>query len=286
MPCAIFLTIRTSPSQSLNRSFPFKKTPTYVQECFVLNLLRICDRHLDLRQPLIVLLFQRLTALDVLASRSDIIEKDYGEDASLNLNKGISPVVDLNSSRSGLSSSSSSSSSDEFYLISNRLSLCFGARMTHEVALTLDRLLLIVFQWLTREWRLSRRKKSKSAESSSISLSVSSSSSLSSSFSPPSSTDSFQALWRTLLSVFQQTLLTSESTAHSQFLLFYVSSLSPLLTDAFVDFLWKRARDPNQAAVIRRAAACYIASFAARANFLKEVTLQTIFENMLAWATR
>jgi len=258
----------------LEKSFPFKKTPTYVQECFVLNLLRVCDHHPDLRPPLLMLLFQRLTALDVLASRQDIMEKE--DDASLS-SKGISPVVDFNAS----SSSSSSSSTDEFYLLSSRLSLCFGTRTVHEVARTLDRLLLIVFQWLSREWRLSRGRKARGGESSNNSLSVSSSFS-----SPSSSTDSFQALWRTLLSVFQQTVLTSESTTHSQFILFYVSSLSPALTDAFVDFLWKRARDFNQAPVIRRAAACYIASFAARANFLKEVTLKTIFENMLAWAAR
>ena len=71
-----------------------------------------------------------------------------------------------------------------------------------------------------------------------------------------------------------------------QFVLFYVSGLSRALTDAFLDFLWKRARDAAQPEVIRRAAASYIASFAARAKFCNDATLRAVFANMLAWTER
>ena len=185
--------------------------------------------------------------------------------------------------------------------------------MTHELATTLDRLLLIVFQWITKQWEVSRKSRTKGDASVNLSLSSclsfnrslpssphipkdspssrsildNSSSSLTSSLSThPPADEGFNSLWRQLLSVFQKTILPSGSTTHLQFVLFYVSGLSPSLTDAFLDFLWKRVRDAAQPEVIRRAASSYIASFVARANFCNDLTVRATFGNLLAWADR
>lgn len=77
------------------------------------------------------------------------------------------------------------------------------------------------------------------------------------------------SLFRTLLDIFDRTLLRTFKTRHTQFLLFYLCSLDLASSDHFIGVLLGRAVFETEApAVTRVAAAGYIASFVARASFV------------------
>lgn len=77
------------------------------------------------------------------------------------------------------------------------------------------------------------------------------------------------SLFRTLLDIFDRTLLRTFKTRHTQFLLFYLCSLDPASSDHFIGVLLGRALFETDApAVTRVAAAGYVASFISRAKFV------------------
>jgi RNA polymerase I-specific transcription initiation factor RRN3 len=71
--------------------------------------------------------------------------------------------------------------------------------------------------------------------------------------------------FETLLYAFQDTVLTTWSSRHSQYLLFRFSQLQPEFYECFTDSLLKLAFDKHGAIPIRMAAVSYLASFVARA---------------------
>jgi len=233
----------------LEKSFPYKKAPPFAQECFVLNLLKMIEYCPELRPKILQILFQHFVALDVLAARIDIMELDFGDSLSVTAAKGSSKFMrEIKSSPAPLCLASFSSSST----------------MNHQIARTLDSLMTVILEWLTRQWFASRTVVKKEE----------------------SSNSGFNVLWRELLSIFHKTILPCEKTNHLPFIMFYLCSLSQAITEAFLDYLWKRVIDSTQPVVIRRAAACYVASFIARAKFCKEMILRTVLTLMLNWAIR
>lgn len=77
------------------------------------------------------------------------------------------------------------------------------------------------------------------------------------------------ALFRTLLDIFDRTLLRTFKTRNTQFLIFYLCSLDVASSDHFVGVLLGRALfETDAAAVTRVAAAGYVASFVSRAKFV------------------
>jgi hypothetical protein len=64
-------------SPILEKSLPYRKQPTYLQECFILNLLKICDSQPELRFEILQIIVQHLIGLDVHASRVDIMDADF-----------------------------------------------------------------------------------------------------------------------------------------------------------------------------------------------------------------
>ncbi|KAM0751693.1 RNA polymerase I-specific transcription initiation factor RRN3 [Meredithblackwellia eburnea MCA 4105] len=76
-------------------------------------------------------------------------------------------------------------------------------------------------------------------------------------------------LFRTLLDIFDRTLLRTFKTRNTQFILFYLCSLNPESSDHFIGVLIQRALvEADAPAVTRVAAAGYTASFVSRANFV------------------
>jgi RNA polymerase I-specific transcription initiation factor RRN3 len=84
-------------------------------------------------------------------------------------------------------------------------------------------------------------------------------------------------LFRTLLDIFDRTLLRTFKTRHTQFLLFYLCSLDPSSSDHFIGVLLGRALFETEApAVTRVAAAGYVASFISRAKFVDRAMTQKV----------
>ncbi|KAF9973414.1 hypothetical protein BGZ73_003331 [Actinomortierella ambigua] len=77
-----------------------------------------------------------------------------------------------------------------------------------------------------------------------------------------------QELFLVLLTVFMKTILHTFKSRHTQFLLFYLTSLSPQFSDYFLGALGQQILDKAQPQVLRVAAAAYMSSYVARAKFL------------------
>ena len=76
-------------------------------------------------------------------------------------------------------------------------------------------------------------------------------------------------LFDSLLTIFDNCILRTFKIRHTQFILFYVASLSPSFSDSFTGSLLTRALyEPDTPAVTRIASCGYLASFIARARFI------------------
>ncbi|XP_071765957.1 RNA polymerase I-specific transcription initiation factor RRN3 [Centroberyx gerrardi] len=93
-------------------------------------------------------------------------------------------------------------------------------------------------------------------------------------------------LYRDLLNVFDKLILPTHASCHVQYTLFYLCSFRLALAEAFLDHLWKILQSPSQPAVLRQAAAGYLGSFLARANFIPVATVRACLDLLLSWIHR
>ena len=82
----------------------------------------------------------------------------------------------------------------------------------------------------------------------------------------------------TLLSHFITVILPTHRSRHTQFLLFHFAQKSPTHIDAFVGACAQITFDKNQSAIIRQAAAAYLASFVARGMHVESQTVRDVFD--------
>lgn len=80
-----------------------------------------------------------------------------------------------------------------------------------------------------------------------------------------------------ILAAFTREFLTSDNGEQLNYLLLYVCSYSPKLTDLFTNLLWKVFTDAGRQYEERRSSACFISSFLARANY---VDLDKVFDHL------
>ncbi|XP_076309467.1 RNA polymerase I-specific transcription initiation factor RRN3 homolog Tif-IA [Tachypleus tridentatus] len=90
-------------------------------------------------------------------------------------------------------------------------------------------------------------------------------------------------LYKDFLVVFDKMILPTHASVHVQFILFYLCSLHPMISDGFLDYLWKKVQNPNTPCVIRQASACYIGSLLARATYISLSTVTACFDLMCGW---
>lgn len=81
--------------------------------------------------------------------------------------------------------------------------------------------------------------------------------------------DSLRNLYHELLYTFEDKILSTYASHHVQFIMFYLCSFKPTVSEAFVKWLWQKVSNPNVAPVLRQSAVSYIASLLARATFIK-----------------
>ena len=87
----------------------------------------------------------------------------------------------------------------------------------------------------------------------------------------------FEAL-NILLSQFITILLPTHRSRHTQFLLFHFAQLSPTLIDTFVGTCVQITFDKIQPAIVRQAAAAYLASFVARGTHVPSNIVRDVFD--------
>ncbi|XP_006637244.1 RNA polymerase I-specific transcription initiation factor RRN3 isoform X1 [Lepisosteus oculatus] len=93
-------------------------------------------------------------------------------------------------------------------------------------------------------------------------------------------------LYRDLVGVFDKLVLPTHACCHVQFALFYLCSFRLGLAEAFLEHLWKTVQNPSHPPVLRQAAAAYVGSFLARANFLSITTVKACLDLLVPWLHR
>lgn len=72
-----------------------------------------------------------------------------------------------------------------------------------------------------------------------------------------------------LLQIFERVILPTHNTHHVQYIIWYICSLRPKLAEVYVKYLWTQVLGVHVPPVTRQSAAAYVASFLARANFVR-----------------
>ncbi|KAM6957272.1 RNA polymerase I-specific transcription initiation factor RRN3 [Aplochiton taeniatus] len=92
-----------------------------------------------------------------------------------------------------------------------------------------------------------------------------------------------KGLYKDLMCVFDKLILPTHASSHVQYILFYFCSFRLALAEAFLEHLWRILQSPSHPAVLRQAAAGYIGSFMARANFLPLETVRACLDLLAPW---
>ena len=94
--------------------------------------------------------------------------------------------------------------------------------------------------------------------------------------------DILRVIYDDLLHIFEELILPTCGN-HVQFLLFYICSFKPAVTEAFTKFLWQKVSNPNVPPFIRQQAVSYVISLIARATFAPLSLLQGLLSEMATW---
>ncbi|KAI5067231.1 hypothetical protein GOP47_0017759 [Adiantum capillus-veneris] len=93
-----------------------------------------------------------------------------------------------------------------------------------------------------------------------------------------------EQVFSTLMASFQSTILDTYKSKFTQFLIFYVCSLSPsTVGDKFTSLLCEILTSPNRAPNTRMSAAAYLASFLARAKYLPLNIISSSLKRVVSW---
>lgn len=86
-----------------------------------------------------------------------------------------------------------------------------------------------------------------------------------------------KSLYFDVLQIFETVILPTHASQYVQYIMFYICSFKAAVMEAFIDWLWRKASDPNEPSIIRQSSVAYIASLVVTATF---ITTGYIFSNM------
>ncbi|QDS68264.1 hypothetical protein FKW77_010628 [Venturia effusa] len=89
-----------------------------------------------------------------------------------------------------------------------------------------------------------------------------------------------EAAFEQLITTFSRTILPTYRSRHIQFLLFHYAQSLPRLSENFTSYLMRQVFDKNQAALVKRSAAAYLASFIARGAHVSREIVQSTFASL------
>ncbi|KAI0230182.1 RNA polymerase I-specific transcription initiation factor RRN3 [Lamellibrachia satsuma] len=229
--------------------FPYMLLESYLQECYVKNVLQISYYLLSERCKLLELIVDRMTRLDVRSPRQDIQDAEADSEDEQREEDEMEQDVIFDMDEMDVSS----------VMGQGVTTVSAPKPMTHKEADRLDVMIELVFRYTYNvchnkngelEWEATKK------------------------------------LYRELLLVFDCIILPTHASCHVQFIVFYISSFHKALAEGFLDYLWKKLQNPNTQVVFRQAAVAYIASFLARAKHVNISTVRVCLDLMAAWAHR
>lgn len=95
--------------------------------------------------------------------------------------------------------------------------------------------------------------------------------------------DASKSIYKDLLYTFDKYVLCTYGSSHVQFLMFYVCSYKYMLSEGFIDYLWKKFSSINSCAITKQVCAYYIGSYLSRAKYIQLPTCVATLQLMIKW---
>lgn len=80
--------------------------------------------------------------------------------------------------------------------------------------------------------------------------------------------ENLRILYFDILCAFEAVILPTHASQYVQYIMFYICSFRPVITETFTNWLWHKVTDLNVAPILRQTAVCYISSLHATASFI------------------
>jgi RNA polymerase I-specific transcription initiation factor RRN3 len=242
----MFPVAKTVLGNMLNAKFPFPDESVRVHMAYIHNLLRVKEYVADLEDDVLDLILSRVVKIDS-QMQVDLEDMDDEVTAAVMYALREAPRQSADWEEDGDEDSDSES------VISDDVDLDDGTtrvKTVKESVEKMDAVLDTLFEYYTPY------------------------------FANPGSDKAFDA-FVTLLREFDQMVLPTYKSRHTQFLMFHFAQLDERLTDAFCGQLIATAFQGNTPNVLKQAAAAYLASFVARGAHVPRKLVQDIFKLLI-----
>ncbi|XP_003490029.1 RNA polymerase I-specific transcription initiation factor RRN3 [Bombus impatiens] len=92
-----------------------------------------------------------------------------------------------------------------------------------------------------------------------------------------------RSLYFDILKIFETVILPTHASQYVQYIMFYICSFKTAVAEAFVDWLWQKASNPNVPSIIRQSSVVYIASLLAAATFVTTGLVKAVQFEISKW---
>ncbi|XP_060818468.1 RNA polymerase I-specific transcription initiation factor RRN3 [Bombus pascuorum] len=92
-----------------------------------------------------------------------------------------------------------------------------------------------------------------------------------------------RSLYFDILQIFETVILPTHASQYVQYIMFYICSFKTAVAEAFVDWLWRKASNPNIPSIIRQSSVVYIASLLVTATFVTTGLVKAVQFKMSKW---
>ncbi|KAI9005073.1 RNA polymerase I-specific transcription initiation factor RRN3 [Hyaloraphidium curvatum] len=248
--------VPTAPSfvaSLLAEHFPHPRAPLNCHIHYLRHAIKVLDYAPNFEKQLLSLIVDRILQIDV------HVQKDEVEAVTPTEPQTDTLVFDMDAGEAVMDSDAEEDPADD-ELDSDTEGTANDTVDQSEMALKLDALMVIVFDYLSATFRNLKSKPDKAA------------------------VRRAKELHSVLLNIFDRTISRSVRSRHVQFLIFYTSSFSEEFSDDFLTLLIERITDPSLPALNRMSAAGYAGSFVARAKYLSMDRVKECLGVMAEWA--
>jgi len=229
--------------QLLIELYPHRRLDSIIQQIYVKNLLRIGEYIPSLRDRVLTIVIEKMIHLDV------------------------EVIADVENQLKGESSDQGTTESKEHELESTfPLQEAEDYSRSKVMADKLDAIMSLLFEYLQLIKHTSQNT------------------SIYTSGAANASTSRLDdSIFTALLRVFERSILRTHKSRFTQFLVFYYCSIKHTYSEQFLQWLLEKSYDTRSALIDRTSAASYIASFVARAKFLRHASAIAIFDALVVW---
>ncbi|KAG6804219.1 RNA polymerase I-specific transcription initiation factor RRN3 [Apis mellifera caucasica] len=92
-----------------------------------------------------------------------------------------------------------------------------------------------------------------------------------------------KSLYFDVLRIFETVILPTHASQYVQYIMFYICSFKAAVMEAFIDWLWRKASNPNEPSIIRQSSIAYIASLVVTATFITTGLVKAVQFKISKW---